>query len=66
VNKLIISNLPDDIDEDELREMFQEYGLKTVILRPEKYAVLTFRNEFGALTAMEQVGKVRLRGHWPG
>jgi len=65
MRKLIVSNLPDDIDENELSEMFREYGLETVILRPGKYAVLTFSSDFAALKAMEeQKGKVLLRGHW--
>ena len=65
MEKLIVSNLPDDIDEDELTQMFREYGLKTVALRPGKYADLTFSSDFAALRAMEeQKSKVLLRGHW--
>jgi RNA recognition motif-containing protein len=64
VNKLIVSKLPPDITEDELKEMFKEYGLTAVILVPGKYAVLTFKEFYGAEKAMQAWGRSILRGCW--
>jgi hypothetical protein len=64
VTKLIVSNLPSDITEKELTEMFREYALMAVILVPGKYAVLTFEEDYWALKAMQAWGKSILRGCW--
>jgi hypothetical protein len=64
VNKLIISNLPEDMDEDELTGMFKEYGLETVKLEIGKYAVLTFADDWGARKALKEWDKGLWRGHW--
>lgn len=64
VNKLIISNLPEDMDEDELTGMFKEYRLETVKLEIGKYAVLTFADDWGARKALKEWDKGLWRGHW--
>jgi len=63
VEKLIISNLPEDMDEDELTEMFRDYHLKAVKLEIGKYAVLAFEDFWDASKAMKAWDKQFSRGH---
>jgi RNA recognition motif. (a.k.a. RRM, RBD, or RNP domain) len=62
LNKLIISNLPEDITEDELAEGLHEYGLQRTILKPGKYAVLIFEDGWGAAKAKSALGEPCLWG----
>jgi RNA recognition motif-containing protein len=52
--KLIISKLPSWTTEDDLKDLFREYGVEAVILKPNKYAVVTFKNSSGAKQAKQE------------
>jgi hypothetical protein len=43
---LIVSNFPDETTEEDVRNLFQEYQVQRVTLRPKKYAVVTFQNDW--------------------
>ena len=64
MRKLIVSNLPEDIDEEELTRMFGEYGLESVHLETGKYAVLWFPDDWCAAKALGEWDDAVLRGHW--
>jgi len=53
LRKLIISNFHPATTEQELFEMFEEYGIERVILKPAKYAVIIFDDCMGALKAKD-------------
>lgn len=52
-NKLIVSNLPFHITEEDLIELFEEFGVEAVTLT-EHYAVVVFSTESGAFNALEE------------
>lgn len=56
MRKLIVSNFRQDTTEEELVELFTDYGLESVVLKPGKYAVLTFGDQGDAERAMEDMG----------
>ena len=64
--KWIVSNIPDDMDEDELKGIFESSFLEQIDLKPGKYAVLTFDDSFLFTDEAEEWnGKPLLfRGHW--
>lgn len=63
-NKLIVSNFHPNTTEDDLKEIFREYGLVNLFLKPGKYAVLTFEEDWGAAEAKEVWGKAMWWGYW--
>jgi RNA recognition motif-containing protein len=62
--KLIVSNFHPNTTEQDLVEMFEEYGLETVVLKAGKYAVLTFKDERGAEKAIEEKDQRVFWGYW--
>jgi RNA recognition motif-containing protein len=61
---LIVSNFPDETTEEDVRNLFQEYQVEKVTLRPNKYAVVTFRNEAAAVRALDEWREVVWSRHW--
>jgi RNA recognition motif. (a.k.a. RRM, RBD, or RNP domain) len=64
--KLILSNFRPETTEEELVDLFADYELEKVVLKPGKYAVLTFKNHWNAGDAMNDMGngKLVLWGYW--
>jgi len=63
-NKLIVSNFHPDTTEGDLIGIFNEYGLESVVLKPGKYAVLTFKEDWGATEAKQAWGNSTWWGYW--
>ena len=64
MRKLILSNFHPDTTEEDLLELFEEYGIESAVLTPGKYAVLTFKDQRGAAEAKEVWGRAVLYGYW--
>ena len=64
--KFILSNLPEDLDEAEIFDMFEGCDLEKVYLKPGKYAVLTFGQDFLITPTAKPWwdGRGVLRDHW--
>ena len=62
--KVIASNFHPNTTEQDLVEMFEEYGLETMVLKAGKYAVLTFKDEWGAEKAVEEKNQRVFWGYW--
>jgi hypothetical protein len=58
--KLIVSNFRPDTTEEELVDLFTDYGLESIVLKPGKYAVLNFKDEWSAEEAMNDMGGGKL------
>ena len=63
-NKLFIGNLPYEITEEELREIFSQYGTVLEVFAPRQkgYAFVTFENEEDAMKASEGMKDYELKG----
>jgi len=57
MRKLIVSNLPPDTTKQEIVDLFGDYGVENVVLKPEQYAIVTFEDDWAATRALE---------NWPG
>jgi hypothetical protein len=53
MRKLIISNFPPDTTEQEIARLFGDYRVELVVLKPEKYAIVTFEDDWSATRALE-------------
>lgn len=64
-NKLYVGNFPYSVDEDQLRDLFSEYGeIEDLAMikdrdtgRPKGFAFITFASQQAAEKALEQDGK---------
>jgi hypothetical protein len=61
---LIVSNFPDETTEEQIKDLFREYQVEKVTLRPKKYAVVTFKNENTAEEALKEWREVVWSRHW--
>jgi RNA recognition motif-containing protein len=61
---LIVSNFPDETTEEQIKDIFREYPVEKVTLRPSKYAVVTFRTEAAAVTALDEWRECVWNHHW--
>ena len=63
-NKLFIGNLPYEITEEELTELFSQYGAVKEVFAPRQkgYAFVTFENEEDAAKALEAMKDYELKG----
>lgn len=63
-NKLFVGNLPYETTEDELRELFSQYGTVQEVFAPRQkgYAFVTFENEEDAAKALEAMKDYELKG----
>ena len=61
---LIVSNFPDETTEEDVGNLFREYQVEKVTLRPKKYAVVTFQNEDAAENALKEWREVVWSRHW--
>ena len=61
---LIVSNFPEETTAEDVRNLFREYQVEKVTLRPNKYAVVTFQNDAAAVMALDEWREVVWDRHW--
>jgi RNA recognition motif-containing protein len=61
---LIVSNFPDETTEEQIKDLFRDHRVEKVTLRPKKYAVITFEDEYAAEKAFKEWREVVWSRHW--
>ena len=64
MNKLIVSNFPEGTTEDDLAQLFRDYAVASVIIKPGKYAVVAFETSWEADKALKEWAGWVWGGQW--
>jgi len=64
VNKLIVSNFPEGTTEDDLAQLFRDYAVASVTIKPGRYAVVAFETPWEADRALKEWAGWVWGGQW--
>ena len=64
MNKLIVSNFPEGTTEDDLAQLFRDYAVASVTIKPGRYAVVAFETPWEADRALKEWAGWVWGGQW--
>ena len=64
MKRLIVSNFPEGTTENDLAELFRDYAVTSVIVKPGKYAVVAFETQCEADRALKEWAGWVWGGQW--